>query len=61
MESDFKKWLSKQNPSWYLLEDEDYEWYLNQWLNKIEDKRKEQDKNEMVQRNNKHGAVKKEI
>ena len=48
MESDFKKWLSEQNPCWYLLEDKHFEWYLNQWLNKIEDKRKEQKEHEMV-------------
>ena len=46
MESDFKKWLSKQNPCWYLLKDADYEWYLNLWLNEIEDKRKEQKEHE---------------
>ena len=31
-----------------LLSDEQYEWYLNQWLNEIEDKRKERKYDEMV-------------
>ncbi len=38
MEQDFKKWLSQKNAGWYL----------NQWLNEIEDKRKEQKHDEMV-------------
>ena len=46
MESDFKKWLSEQNPCWYLLSNEGYEWYLNQWLNELEDKRKEEKEHE---------------
>lgn len=38
MEQDFKKWLEEQTACWYL----------NQWLNEIEDKRKEQKHDEMV-------------
>ena len=29
MEQDFKKWLEEQTACWYLLSDEQYEWYLN--------------------------------
>lgn len=48
MEQDFKKWLEEQTACWYLLSDEQYEWYLNQWLNEIEYKRKERKYDEMV-------------
>lgn len=48
MEQDFKKWLEEQTACWYLLSDKQYKWYLNQWLNEIEDKRKEQKHDEMV-------------
>lgn len=27
MEQDFKKWLEQQTACWYLLSDEQYEWY----------------------------------
>ena len=48
MEQDCKNSLEQQTGCWYLLSDEQYEWYLNQWLNEIEDKRKEQKHDEMV-------------
>lgn len=48
LEMDFKKWLLNENPCGYLLSDENYEWYLNKWLNEIEDKRKENKENEVV-------------
>lgn len=48
MEQDFKKWLEEQTACWYLLSDEQYKWYLNQWLNEIEYKRKERKYDEMV-------------
>lgn len=48
MEQDFKKWPEEQTACWYLLSDEQYEWYLNQWLNEIEYKRKERKYDEMV-------------
>ena len=48
MEHDFKKWLEQQTACWYLLSNEQYEWYLNQWLNEIEDKQKERKYDEMV-------------
>lgn len=48
MESDFKKWLEQKNAGWYLLPNKQFEWYLNEFLNEIEDKRKEQEENEMV-------------
>lgn len=48
MEQDFKKWLEEQTACWYLLSDEQYVWYLNQWLNEIEYKRKERKYDEMV-------------
>ena len=46
MEEDFQKWLEKRNAGWYLLSHSQYEWYLNEYLNEIEEKRKEQKKHE---------------
>lgn len=48
MEEDFKQWLEQKTVGWYLLPNQDYEWYLNQWLNDMEEKRKEQRNDEMV-------------
>lgn len=39
MEDEFQKWLEQKNVGWYL----------NEWLNKVEDERKEQNEHdEMV-------------
>ena len=48
MEDDFEKWLKQKNAGWYLLNEKQFLWYLNEWLNKIEDERKEQKEDEMV-------------
>lgn len=42
MEDDFQKWLEQKNAGWYLLSNSQFEWYLNQFINEIEDKRKEE-------------------
>lgn len=48
MQDDFEKWLQQKNAGWYLLSNRQYEWYLNQFIDEIEEKRKEQNENEMV-------------
>lgn len=46
MEEDFQKWLEKRNAGWYLLSRKQFEWYLNQFIDEIEEKRKEQKEHE---------------
>ena len=48
MDDDFQKWLEKRNASWYLLSNSQYEWYLNQFIDEIEVKRKEQKEDEQM-------------
>ena len=42
MQDDFQKWLEQKNAGWYLLSNQQYEWYLNQFIDEMEDKRKEE-------------------
>lgn len=46
MQDDFQKWLEQKNAGWYLLNNSMFEWYLNQFINEIEDKRKEEKEHE---------------
>ena len=46
LETDFQKWLEQKNAGWYLLDNSQYEWYLNQFIHEIEDKRKEEKEHE---------------
>lgn len=46
MEEEFQKWLEKRNAGWYLLSNSQFEWYLNQFIDEIEEKRKEQNEDE---------------
>ena len=48
VEEDFQTWIEKRNAGWYLLSNRQYEWYLNEYLNKVGEERKEQREDEMV-------------
>lgn len=43
MEERFQEWLSRRNAGWYLLSEKQMEWYVNEWLNEIEENRKEEE------------------
>ena len=48
MKDEFQKWIEQKNAAWYLLSNQQYEWYLNQFIDEIEAERKEQKEHEQM-------------